>query len=80
MKKLLFACIVAVAAASCGSLSRVAPESYAKKLAVEATQCVEGTVVINGKKELSGYTDYYLTTCRGPVTVRHSGDDYRVIR
>lgn len=80
MKKLLFACLILAGTVSCGSLGRVAPESYAKKLAVEASQCVEGTVVVTGKQQSTGYTDYYLTTCKGPITVRHSGEDYRVIR
>lgn len=80
MKKLLLICIVAIGVTSCGSLSRVAPESYAKKLAAEATQCVEGSVVITGKQQATGYTDYYLTSCKGPITVRYSGGDYRVIR
>lgn len=80
MKKILFVCLVAIATTSCGSLSRIAPESYVKKLAIDATQCVEGTVVLNGKQKTTAYTDYYLTTCKGPVTVRHSGDDYTVIR
>ena len=61
-------------------LSRVAPDEYAKKLAVEASQCVEGTVVVTGQQRATAYTDYFLTTCKGPITVRHSGDDYRVIR
>lgn len=80
MKKLLLICIVVIGITSCSSLNRVAPESYAKKLAVDASQCVEGSVVVTGKQQASGYTDYFLTTCKGPITVRHSGDDYRVIR
>ena len=80
MKRLLVICIVAIGLASCGSLSRIAPDSYAKKMVVEATQCVEGSVVITGTQKATGYTDYFLTSCKGPVTVRHSGDDYRIIR
>ncbi len=80
MKNLLLICLVAVGVTSCGSLSRIAPESYAKKLAVEASQCVEGSVIVTGQQKATGYTDYFLTTCKGPITVRHSGNDYRVIR
>ena len=65
---------------SCSSLTKVSYKDAAQQFAVDQTQCVRGSVVHVGSNKTKDYTDWYFTSCKGSVTVRQTGEDFRLIR